>query len=147
MNINQKIKHLIVNECACYSAFLNDIKDYCDREYEEDCRCSLFKDKRCEYFERAVLPMNPQLEELYKADIKAKTIGYELSQKEKESIIEKESSIKGKIKIHCKKCGKIFLADNYRQQYCKFCKGLIRRENKRVWISNKRNANVGKSAL
>ena len=134
MNINQQIKKLVVNECACYSSSLNGIKDYCDREQEEDCRCSIFRNKRCGYSEKAVLPMNPQLEALYKA----KESGYELPKKERDSI----SSVKGKVKIHCKRCGKPFQADNYRTQYCKICKRYLQRENQRNWISKKRNANV-----
>ena len=50
MNIEYQIKNLVRNECACYSAVLNNIKDYCDKEQEEDCRCLIFKDKRCGYF-------------------------------------------------------------------------------------------------
>jgi len=133
MKIELQIKRLIVNECACYSASLNDIKDYCDREYEEDCQCSLSKDKRCGYFEKAVLPMNPQLEELYKADIKAKKIGYKLSQEDKENIIEKESPVIGKIKLDCQRCGEPFVG-NPRQKYCKLCKRIICREKRYVKV-------------
>ncbi|GAG59166.1 unnamed protein product [marine sediment metagenome] len=84
MDINQKIRKLVVKECACYSRISNDIKNYCDQEdqEQEDCVCLLFKDKRCGYFEKAVLPMNPQLEALYKA----KKSGYELSKEDKENI-------------------------------------------------------------
>ncbi len=90
------VKKLVLNECACYSQFLNGIKDYCDKE-KEDCRCFIYKDERCGYFERAVLPMNPQ-----------------------------------KVEINCKKCGKTFLADNYRHQYCEFCKRVIRVEKRYI---------------
>ena len=138
-NTEQKIKKLIVDECACYSPNLNGIKHYCDREYDEDCCCRLFKDERCGYFERAVLPMNPQLEALYKA----KESGYELPREVRDNT----SSVKGKVNTHCKKCGKNFLADNYRQQYCKICKKYIQRENQRNWISKKRNANVENQLL
>ncbi len=118
------VKKLVLNECACYSQFSNGIKDYCDKEEEEDCRCFIFEDERCGYFEKSVLPMNPQLEALYKAE----KSGYELPKEEEENI----SSVKGKVKIHCKRCEKTFLADNYRSQYCKFCKRVIRVEKRYV---------------
>ena len=51
----------------------------------------------------------------------------------------KEGKIYG---IHCKRCKKTFLADNYRQQYCRFCKKAIQRESKRKSIFNKRHSNV-----
>ena len=121
----------MVDECASYCASLNGIKDYCDKEEEEDCRCSLVQDKRCGYFEKAVLPMNPQLEALFKAKEK----GYKLSKEDRARM----SPVKGKVKIHCKKCKKPFLADNYRQQYCEFCKKFLQRERKRIW-----KAKVGK---
>jgi len=129
MNIKYQIKKLVVNECACYSPSMNRytnksviIKDYCDKE-KEDCRCFIFKDKRCGYFEKAVLPINPQLEALYKAE----KLGYELPKEEKEKI----STVKGKVNIHCKRCGKTFLADNYRRKYCDSCKRYIWREKNR----------------
>ena len=120
MNIDYQIKKLIRNECPCYNLSLNDIKDYCDRESEKDCRCSIFKDKRCGYFEKAVLPINPKLEALFQA----KNAGYELTKEDEENI----SSIKGKVNVHCKRCGKTFLADNYKRFYCDSCKRIIRRE-------------------
>ena len=132
--LNVSVKKLIRNECACYSEGLNGIKDYCDRENTEDYRCVFFikeseDNARCGYFERAVLPMNPQLEALYIAEHKAKMANYELTKEDKERIIEEKSSIAGKVQIHCKRCGKTFQADNYRQQYCDKCKRIIRREN------------------
>ena len=140
MSIKQRIRSLVVNECACYDSSTKGIiyiknipqsitiKDYCDREQDKDCRCLIFKDKRCDYFERSVLPMNPQLEALYKAEHISKEVGYKLTKGEKENILEQESSVKGKVKVHCKKCGKTFLADHYNQKYCKDCKKSIRRE-------------------
>ena len=151
MNIKQQIKRLVRNECACYDPSTNGIiyiknipqsitiKDYCDREREKDCRCSIFKDKRCSYFERAVLPMNPQLEALYIAGHKARQINYKLSKEDKKRIVEEKSPVAGKVKIHCKKCKKVFLADNYRSQYCNRRKKYIRRESTRrsMWIKRK----------
>ena len=154
MNINKSVKKLVVNECACYDpstkgiAYIKNIpqsitiKNYCDREHDKDCRCLIFKDKRCDYFERAVLPMNPQLEALYKAEHKSKEVKYELTKEDKEQILKEESSAAGKVKIHCKRCKKTFLADHYNQQYCKFCKSYIRRESTRKAMSRKRDVNV-----
>lgn len=141
-NIQKLIQKLIINECACYSAILNGVKNYCDKEKEKGCICSLFKNKRCDYFEKSVLPMNPQLEALYKAEHIAKLADFELTKEDKQRIVEGKSPIAGKVQVHCKKCGKIFQADNYRQQYCDRCKRYIRRENQREWIKNKRDVNV-----
>ncbi len=150
MNIKRQIKRLIRNECACYDPSTNGIiyiknipqsitiKDYCDREREKDYRCSIFKHKRCSYFEKAVLPMNPQLEALYKAEHQAKKEGHKLSKQYKEQILEEKSSEKGKVKIHCKRCREVFSANNYRSQYCKKCKRFLHRESARRSILNKR---------
>ena len=138
-NTQKLIQRLISNECACYSSTLNDIKNYCDKEKEKDYVCSLFKNKRCEYFERVVLPMNPQLEALYIAEHKAKMADYELTKEDKERIIEGKSLIAGKVQIHCKKCGKAFLADNYRSQYCEICKRYLRRESTRNAVAKNRD--------
>ena len=154
MNIKQQIKRLIRNECACYDPSTNGIiyiknipqsitiKDYCDREREKDCRCSIFKNKRYSYFERAVLPMNPQLEALYIAEHKARQINYKLSKEDKKRIVEEKSSVAGKVKIHCKKCKDVFLANNYRSQYCDKCKKYLNRERWRESKSKKRQINV-----
>ena len=152
MNIGKSVKKLVINECACYDEVFNDIKDYCCLEWTKGYRCIFFikENAKCDYFERAVLPTNPQLEALYKAEHIAKKVGYELTKREKENILEKKSSIKGKVKIHCKKCGNIFQANNYRQQYCDFCKRSIRKESNRkakqkertIDVSNQRSETV-----
>jgi len=147
MNIGKSVKNLVRNECACYDPSTGGIiykgniptpitiKDYCDRERDKDCRCLIFKDKRCDYFEKAVLPMNPQLEALYQAEHKAKEVKYKLSKEDKERIVEEKSSVAGKVKIHCKRCGKTFLANNYRQQYCEKCRKYVRRESTRIAVA------------
>ena len=144
MNIDQSVKNLAIKVCANYDNALNDIKDQCCLELTKGYRCIFFlkDDARCEYFEKAVLPMNPKLEALYKAEYIAEEVGYDLTKKEKDDILEKESSIKGKVKIHCKKCGKTFLADHYNQKYCKFCKRSIRRESTRKAMEKKRKIDV-----
>ncbi|MBA7558482.1 hypothetical protein ES695_00790 [Candidatus Atribacteria bacterium 1244-E10-H5-B2] len=146
MNIGKSVKKLVVNECACYDSSTKGIiyiknipqsitiKDYCDRERDKDCRCSIFKDKRCDYFERAVLPMNPQLEALYQAEHQAKEVEYRLTKKDKERIVEEKSPAAGKVKIHCKRCGKTFLADHYNQKYCESCKKYL---TKKRWREQK----------
>jgi len=140
MNIGKSVKKLVIRDCANYDEVLNDIKDYCCLEWTKGYRCIFFlkENTECDYFERAVLPMNPQLEAMYKAEHIAKEVGYELTKGEKENILEQESSVKGKVKVHCKRCGKIFLADNYRQQYCEFCKKFIRRQSTRNAMAKKR---------
>lgn len=144
MNIGKSIKKLVVSKCACYDSSTKvyiknipqsiTIKDYCDREHDKDCRCLIFKDRRCDYFERAVLPMNPQLEALYQAEHQAKEVKYKLTKEDKERIVEEKSLVAGKVKIHCKKCKDVFLANNYRSQYCEKCKKYL---NRKHWRENK----------
>ena len=146
MIIKQKVRNLVVKECACYDPSTNGIvyiknipqsitiKNYCDKEHDKDCRCLIFKDKRCGYFEKAVLPMNPQLEALYKAEHISKEVGYALTKEDKEKIVEEKILVAGKFKIHCKKCGKTFLADNYNQKYCESCKEYL---TKKRWREQK----------
>ena len=140
MNISKSVKKLVIRDCANYDEVLNDIKDYCCLEWTKGYRCIFFlrENAKCDYFERAVLPNNPQLEALYRAEHQAKIVNYELTKEDKEQILKEESSVAGKVKIHCKKCGKTFLADNYRQQYCKFCKKSIRRESTRNAMAKNR---------
>jgi len=109
-------------------------------EWTKGYRCIFFlkENAECDYFERAVLPNNPQLEALYRAEHIAEDVGFKMTKSDKENILEKESSIKGKVKIHCKRCGNTFLADHYNQQYCKFCKRYIRRESTRRSMAKKR---------
>jgi len=145
MKTIESIKKL-VNGCNHHDKNFNNIKDYCDRESTKSLQCIFFlEDKaRCEYFEKAVLPMNPQLEALYWSGHQAKQAGYELTDQDKKQIVEKESPVAGKLKIHCKRCKKVFLADNYRSQYCDNCKKYLNRERARDNMSRKRNiiANV-----
>lgn len=128
MKTIKSIRKLITDECHCYSPILNGIKNYCQNEYDEDCCCRLFKGGRCGYFEKAVLPLNPKLQILYISELKAKKIGYELTDSYKKNIMESESSVMGKIKLICKRCNGLFFADSRRNLYCDQCKRIIRRE-------------------
>ena len=136
MNIGKAVKILVTRECANYDEVFNDIKDYCCLEWTKDYRCIFFikENAECVYFERAVLPTNPQLEGLHKAEHQAKIEGRELSNQYKEQILIEKSSAAGKVKIHCKRCKMIFLANNYRSQYCERCKRSLNRER---WRENK----------
>lgn len=136
MNISKSVKKLVIRDCANYDEVLNDIKDYCCLEWTKGYRCIFFlkENTECDYFERAVLPMNPQLEALYKAEHKAKEVNYKLTKEDEEQILKEESSAAGKVKIHCKKCKKTFLADHYNQQYCDDCKIYL---NQKRWRENK----------
>ena len=136
MNISKSVKKLVIRDCANYDEVFNDIKDYCCLEWTKDYRCIFFlkENAECDYFERAVLPMNPQLEALYIAEHKANVSDYTLTKEDKQRIIEEKSSIVGKVQTHCKRCGKTFQADNYRQQYCEFCKRIMTRKNKREYM-------------
>lgn len=140
MNIGKSVKKLVIRDCANYDEVFNNIKDYCCREWTKGYRCIFFikENAKCDYFERAVLPMNPQLEALYQAEHQAKIEGHELSDKSKELIVEEKSLVAGKVKMHCKKCGNPFQANNYRSQYCEKCRKYVRRESTRRSMSIKR---------
>ena len=144
MNIGKAVKILVTRECANYDEVFNDIKDYCCLEWTKDYRCIFFikENAECVYFERAVLPTNPQLEGLHQAEHQAKIEGRELSNQYKEQILIEKSSAAGKVKIHCKRCKMIFLANNYRSQYCDKCKKYLNREHQREWVSKKRQSVV-----
>ena len=146
MNISKSVKKLVIRDCANYDEVFNDIKDYCCLEWTKDYRCLFFikENAKCDYFERAVLPMNPQLEALYQAEHKAKEVNYELTKEDKERVVEEKSSAAGKIKIHCKRCKKTFLANNYRCQYCESCKKDIRKENNWKEYQRKRKEEIYK---
>lgn len=142
MNISQSVKNLINKECANHDKFFNDIKNYCsnrdkniyrDKDYPKSIQCIYFLEDnaRCGYFEKAVLGINPQLETLYKAEYIAKKEGYKLTNQYKKQITKDKTPVVGKVKIHCKKCKEIFLADNYRSQYCEKCKKFLSRERNR----------------
>lgn len=140
MNIGKSVKKLVIRDCANYDEVFNNIKDYCCLEWTKGYRCIFFikENAKCDYFERAVLPRNPQLEALYIAEHKAKLVKYELTKENKKRIIEDKSSVAGRIEIHCKKCKKTFLANNYRSQYCEKCRKYVRRESTRKSMSKKR---------
>ncbi|MBA7574526.1 hypothetical protein ES695_20545 [Candidatus Atribacteria bacterium 1244-E10-H5-B2] len=138
MNIGRSVKKLVIRDCANYDKVFNNIKDYCCQEWTKGYRCIFFikENAKCDYFDRAVLPNNPQIEALYRAEQQAKIEGCELSDQSKKQILEEKSLVAGKIKIHCKKCGKTFMANNLRQQYCDYCKKSIRREKRYLKIKN-----------
>ena len=147
MNIGKAVKSLVTRECANYDEVFNDIKDYCCLEWTKGYRCIFFikENAECVYFERAVLPTNPQLEALYLFEHQDKIEGRELSNQYKKRILEEKSSVAGKVKKQCNRCKKIFLANNYRQQYCESCKKSLNRER---WRENKnKERNVHTSAL
>ena len=144
MNIGKAVKILVTRECANYDEVFNDIKDYCCLEWTKGYRCIFFikENAECVYFERAVLPTNPKLEALYRSEHQAKIEGCELSNQYKKRISEEKSSVAGEVKIHCKRCKMIFLANNYRSQYCDKCKKYLNRERWRESKSKKRQISV-----
>ena len=113
-------------------------------EWTKGYRCIFFikENTECVYFERAVLPTNPQLEALYRSEHQAKIEGCELSNQYKKRISEEKSSVAGEVKIHCKRCKMIFLANNYRSQYYDKCKKYLNRERWRESKSKKRQISV-----
>ncbi|GAI84116.1 unnamed protein product, partial [marine sediment metagenome] len=82
----------------------------------------------------AVLPMNPQLEALYRAKHQTKKESYKLTNQYKKQIVEDKGLVAGKVNIHCKKCKKTFQADHYNQKYCESCKKYL---TKKRWREQK----------
>lgn len=133
-NIETNIKNFIRsdNGCACYDSKSNNIINYCCLEKLNNCQCIFFSDlenKRCKYFESAVLPIRPDLESLYNIHY----IEKESKQLNKEDIkdIKEQAKWAKKSKVKCERCGEIFPANSNRQKYCEKCKKIVRTEQLR----------------
>jgi hypothetical protein len=68
MSILDEVKRLAVSECANFSSQMNGIRNHCWGREANGYVCYLFGGKdaqRCPYFEKAVLPLDGDLEEAY----------------------------------------------------------------------------------
>ena len=116
MNNIIKIKKLIKKECANY----NYDGYMC---WPRDCVCKYFveheEDKlmRCGYFEKAVLPVDPNLESEYRKHF--------------------EMGVTTDVKV-CEGCGTLMRKSSNRQKYCNNCKKYVSKEQKRQWASENR---------
>jgi len=122
-NIN-KIKRLVKSDCAGYFAESNTANNYC---CSMDGVCIFFREEgeqltSCRYFEEGVLPLDMELEHEYRQEHKMDTVGR-----------------KAKPKVNCKRCNNSFEAGSNRQIYCEKCRKIVKREQARISIQNKRN--------
>lgn len=109
--MNRKLIKLARSVCANRSLQgPYGLKDYCCLEPEEtECQCVLLHDLACGWFERAVLPNQPELDREWRAF--------------KESQHRRTKSQK-----KCVACGAGFIPKSNRQKYCPDC-GKNNRKN------------------
>ncbi|UZW12570.1 hypothetical protein OSC52_11960 [Clostridium pasteurianum] len=123
-NIN-KLKRLIRKECSNHFTEQGSINHYCCMI---DGVCLFFENeenKRCQYFEEGLLPLDGDLERVYYIEIDVKPINAQGN--------------KAKPRIKCKNCGKNVEANSNRQQYCHICKKNIKRKQARESMKKKRD--------
>ena len=126
MSINRKtclakVKSLIKAECCNYDPDYCGIYSYCfDPMYALDRRCSYFEEDSdsCEWFEEAVLPLNPVLAAAYE-------INFCIPQY-KPGMYEENTKI-----LRCKMCPAAFVAANNRSVLCPTCNEKQQKEKSR----------------
>lgn len=131
-----KIKSLIANECASYDRVAHGIHHYCCHEPNSTKQCLYLAEdnnRRCKYFEEAILPLDPQLIAIYSADMKAQVSGYDLTRYQKKLITDaiKREAV-------CPICGRVFSPVTRRQKLCQSCKKHRVREQARIRKQNQR---------
>jgi uncharacterized paraquat-inducible protein A len=117
---------LVIRECANHdnkNCFIMDKR----------CRILTGEKARCQYFEEFVLPLEPELQAVYMAEIKAEAAGYELTREDKRQII-----ATAKPRVKCIRCEGIFDAESNRQKYCPRCRKTINREQTRKRVQKLR---------
>jgi hypothetical protein len=95
-----RLKNTII---SCSKLAEKKCANFIDRKCLGENRCPVFNGTinpgfRCTYFEKSVLPDDPQLQETYSIHI-----------------VKQDASYSSK---RCKGCNKIFKTNNYRLQYC-----------------------------
>jgi len=128
--ISNKIKSLIANECAGHDKKAHGISNYCSHEPSDSKQCIYFLEdntRRCRYFEEAVLPLEPDLEAVYQAELTARAKGYELTKYQRKLVIDAR-----KLEATCSVCGKVFNPVSRRQKACPTCQKQKIREQSRL---------------
>jgi Cysteine-rich VLP len=123
IDIKRKVQSLVKDACANY-----DADGLCLLETGPDgCRvCRYFRANghernRCRYFETAVLPADPALENEYRRELDAL------------------SSIVATTPTHrCARCGDPFVKRSNRAKYCDDCRRLAHRDQKREHARKRR---------
>ncbi|WP_054949206.1 cysteine-rich VLP protein [Numidum massiliense] len=100
--LNRELRRHARLYCACFDL---DTRDECLLEKGEGCTCAYFRDEggRCAYFERAVLPINPRLNEIYRRSV----IGHDDGMGNAGT---------------CANCGAAYARRSNRQKYCESCR-------------------------
>ncbi len=107
---NETSTSLIKKECANYfqdSGASNKVKNYCCLL---NSTCKFFAEDnkpRCQYFEKGVLPLNPELEFRYRKERSLSTLN---------------------IQATCKNCLEPFIRNSNKEKYCHKCKADKHRE-------------------
>jgi hypothetical protein len=126
-SINREIKRLSKSCCANFHG-----ESGCSLEPNGQARCSFFREDsqarpfieagamRCGYFEKAVLPSDPDLVKRY--------FGQPATDDNRRK---------------CDRCGEAFVGKSNAAKYCRICAGLVRRDSSRE-AKRKARANVSK---
>ena len=118
-NIN-RIKRLVKSDCAGYFSENN----YC---CSKDGACVFFGENEqlqcCKYFEEGVLPLDVDLEDEYS--------------QERQMEVSHNKTVKTNVK--CSRCNKYFKASSNRQKFCEKCKKIVKREQAKLSMKNKRS--------
>lgn len=133
---SNRIKSLIANECAGYDKKAHGISNYCCHEPDETRQCVYFQEdntRRCSYLEEYVLPLEPEVQALYHAELNARARGYELTKYQKKLAVEAI-----KLEAKCQECGKMFNPKSRRQKTCDFCRKQKMREKAKIRKQNQR---------
>lgn len=127
-----KVRKVAAEDCANYQESVNKTKRYCHRAQGGVCVFFAAGDHRCVWFEQAVLPDHPTLEEVYwwnyglpragkttASELEAEAGGKEeqvkqAAQEAKKAIKEAEE----KREKNCAYCGRPFIPKNNFERYC-----------------------------
>jgi hypothetical protein len=122
IDVKRKIQALVRDSCANY-----DGDGLCLLEGSDGCRvCRYFRSNdrernRCRYFETAVLPADPSLENEYRRELDAL------------------SSIAATTPTHrCARCNEPFVKRSNRAKFCDDCRAIVRRDQKREHARKRR---------
>jgi hypothetical protein len=122
IDLKRKVQSLVKESCANY-----DTDGLCLLEGPDGCRvCRYWRSNghernRCRYFETAVLPADPSLENEYRRELDAL------------------SSIAETITTHrCARCGDTFVKRSNRAKFCDDCRAIVRRDQKREHARKRR---------
>jgi hypothetical protein len=138
--LEAEVRKLVSEECASHSRECNGVQNHCCARRDERCSFYYGDSSGCSYFEKAVLPLKPELEAIYHAEKKARAGGYSLTKLQRKLVAE-GAEWAGKARVVCEDCGQSFPARSNRQKRCERCqKQAIREQNRQRQINKRKRA-------